>query len=188
MTNSAIPHIAKIYTQTLIMLAEDKADKNISSSKISQELQIIKHILNEFPQWQGMLNNPSILLQQRQDFLRKSLKACKISNVVINWMLVILKNKRINILQEIIIDFKNQMLAIKGEQIIDIESSAKVDKTQSKDIMDMCKKEISANLQFRWHHKPELLSGIRIIIGHKVQDLSLAGDLLRLRRELNFTR
>lgn len=189
MTKIAIPHIAKIYTQTLLLLAEDKdkIDKNTGILKIGKELQILKHMLDETPELLSILNNPSLLLKDRQSFLVKSMKACKISDIVIHWLLIIVRNNRINIIREIIIEFENQVLEKKGEQIIDIELSAKIEKDQRQKIIDMCNKELSAKLIFRWHQKPNLLSGIRIVIGHKVRDISLAGDLIRLRRVINFT-
>jgi F-type H+-transporting ATPase subunit delta len=169
--------LAGRYAKALYELA---AEKKIVS-KIVQDFQDIKTLLENNDMFLNMIKNPSISKTDKQSSVTAVLKKMKADKLTIKFCGTLATNGRLNYLQQIQNIFLSLVSKINGEVQAEVTSSFQLDKIQQKQVESAVSeatgvKKISLSLKV----DETLIAGLIVKIGSKMIDSSIKTKLNRL--------
>ena len=162
--------------------------------KLIFDIQDLLKLLSETPELESFLQNPLNPAQSKKVVLEKALKN-KISPNTMNFLNLLIDKKRIGYIDSIgkkFLEKAYDFVCIKFVEVWSvIELTPKQQKALINKINDMLGPVFtepyvqSANIQLTLRIDKKILGGLVILIGSKVIDLSLRGELQRLGKELD---
>lgn len=175
-------NIAKRYARGLRLLVEDE---NLLTINKDYDLfvRLFKQRKNNIFY---ILNNPAFSLKDKKKVLQKILqnKIYIYNNILYNFIYLLIRNKRINLLHEIFQIFKNDMHI--HFKIINIEvfSLRLIDKDFLDNIVRTLTNILKKKVNIKFIQHTSLLGGIQIKIGNYLLDDSMKTKLFNLKKKL----
>jgi len=173
--------IAKRYSKALFQLAiaQDKIDS------VYHDLQHISSLLSESDEFLRMLDNP--LIQSRvKNNLFAALFEDKVEPLTYNFLGFICDKKRINLLPLMILCFEEYVHDYKGILPAEIISLKRISDDQVQTINEYLSKKLTKTVIIRQTMDYTLLGGFIVRIRDTVIDLSVKGQLEKLRDKMIF--
>ena len=170
--------VEKEYAQALLELASEQKKIN----KVTSELEAFLKLFRD-KEFKLFLESPSIQVDKKKELLEDTLK--DFSEITINFINVLLDNRRINKIEGIFKEYNNLVLNSKSITNVRIHSQQKLTKAQ----IDMLKVSIEAKLKSK-NIKIEnivdstLIGGIVVYADDILIDLSTKGFMHKLKESL----
>ena len=170
--------VEKEYAQALLELASEQKKIN----KVTSELEAFLKLFRD-KEFKLFLESPSIQVDKKKELLEDTLK--DFSEITINFINVLLDNRRINKIEGIFKEYNNLVLNSKSITNVRIHSQQKLTKAQ----IDMLKASIEAKLKSK-NIKIEnivdstLIGGIVVYADDILIDLSTKGFMHKLKESL----
>lgn len=175
--------IAQPYAEALIDLAF--SSKNLE--RITQDIQNVQNTIKSSGELSKALNNPLLTIKNKQ-LIISQLFTDKISNLTLNFLMLIIERKRSILIEEICKQFINLSYNKSGITIANVISCTPFTEQQYnllvKKIEEIAKtKKVQLNVEIN----PDLIGGFTIQLGSQIIDSSLKGQLKEMASQLEIT-
>ena len=189
--------IAKPYAEAFFQLGlslyinEDNPDLFY---KLVFDMQDLLKLLSEVPDLKDFLMNPLNSAQAKKQVLEKCFSQ-QLSSNTMNFLNLLVDKKRISFIESIGEKFLEKAYDFLCIKFVEVRSTMKLTSTQEKVLIEKINSMLGpiftepyvqfANIRLSLIIDETILGGLVIKIGSKVIDLSLQGELQRLRKELD---
>ncbi len=147
-----------------------------------QELQVLKSILRNNPEFKIFLESPAISYKEKTEWIEKVFES--IFSVELCYFLSFLVEKRRSEFLGDIIDYLRMKYAYQEERAALLQVSSPLDIEMLEAIKKQLEKKVQHRLKLYVHLDAELLGGIRAKIGNTLIDGSIDGSLVELKERL----
>jgi F-type H+-transporting ATPase subunit delta len=176
-TNSIV---AKRYAKALLELGRD--DGNLE--KYGQELTDMVGLLDESPELEQALSNPSFELEDRKAVLAKILEKTSPSPMVANFYKLLMDRKRIGEIRGIESVYSKLIDDARGITRAEITSASALKDEEIQKLKDSLKAVAGREVQIEVNEDPSLIGGLKARIGDLVLDGSVKTQLESLKDSL----
>lgn len=164
------------YVEALYDLAKNDEEKN----KFEQGLNDIATIFDSNEEFKKLLLDPRIAKEVKLDVIKEVLPEYS-EEVFINFLQLLIQEKRINLLKDIAIEYENKNRSSKKELAIKIIVAKPIEEEQIGQIIEKYKKMYDVNtIQYEIEIDENLLGGIKIVVGNTIYDGSVATQLKQM--------
>ncbi len=171
--------VATRYAKSLLDLSIEQN----SVEKVNNDMIELSEICTESKDFANLLNNPVIHASKKIDVFNALFEG-KMEPISINFLTLITKNSRANILPTIAENFIKQYKQYKGIVDVIITSSEKLDADTKAKILDKVKSSVKGEISLVEKIDPAILGGFIINIEDKQIDASVASQLTNLKNIL----
>jgi len=159
------------------------ADKEKKLDKIHKETQILAGFLKKGASLHNFLTAPQIRDEEKEKVL-KNIWSDKIEKFLLNFLLFLLKKRRIQFFEQMALDFEKlykEKLGILEATLISVKT---VEEKQQEKLIKKLQKETSQKIQLINKLDPALIGGSILILANQVVDYSIRHRLNSLRDRL----
>jgi F-type H+-transporting ATPase subunit delta len=167
--------VAKTYAKTLFAIA----NKNNIIDKVAEELEYFrKNFSHDFAH---ELKNPVISKLDSQKIINEVTKKFNFSKITSNFFSSIVKNRRLNLVPEILQEFHQMVMNYKKILEVEVISTNKINLENIKKLLE--KSYSDKKILISHTMSPKILGGLQIKIGSKVIDASLKSQLEQIKKQ-----
>lgn len=140
--------------------------------------------IDQTPELKIYLNRPQITLKQKKQML-KTVFQDFISELIYNFLILIIKNKKLRYLNSIIELVKKEHL--KKQEILEVkvESVVVLNDAEEKKLNQLICEKIGKKVVVKNIINKNLIGGLKLTLGDQVIDASILGRIERLREKIN---
>lgn len=178
MKNSGAKQIAERYVKALFDVSEKVRPA------VEKDLVRLEAALAESKELRDLLSNPLLTRAEQAKAMDALLAAMKANAVTRQFVALLAKQKRLNLLPEIVALFAQWAAYARGEMKAEVISAVPLKSADVKLITERLSKTYGKSVIVESRQDPELLGGIVVNIGSVRLDSSLSGKLRRLRNLL----
>ena len=172
----SISVLSKRYAKAIFDLALEAK----SLEKVESDLISIKGLLESSADFNKIVNSPIVSDAAQNAVLEEVLKKMKVQVLTKRFVLVLIENGRLDILQSAIDAYSQMLKSHKGEVSAEVISARALTKKQTSQIEKTLGKSLGNKVQVTSDVDEEILGGIMIKIGSKMLDASVRGKLDKL--------
>jgi F-type H+-transporting ATPase subunit delta len=132
------------------------------------------------PQVQALADNPKVTESQVFDVIVTAAKVT-LATALTNFLRTVLENGRLAALPSMVEQFQSLVKARQGVSEACIYSAYPVDAAQLADILGPLEKRFGRKLEAKVELEPELIGGVRVVVGDEVLDTSVKARLERMK-------
>ncbi len=172
--------ISKTYGEALYELAVEEGKEDILLS----EIESLKEILSENPDFSKLMNHPRILKEEKEEVLDKVFKG-KISDELIGFLHLVIQKDRYSDIDAILEYFTDEIKKKKGIGVAYVTTAVALDGAKQKQVEEKLL-ATTAFKQMEMHYQTDenLIGGMVIRIGDRVVDSSISTKLYEMKRQL----
>ena len=170
---------ARRYAIALLQAAL-KADE---LDRVEAEVQALSEMLNRSPQLMKFLAQPLVPFEEKAKRLRQRLEG-RVSPVTLNFLLAVVKHKRIEAFDHIVRVFADLVREYRGEVVAEVTTAVPLTDEERAMTLKRLQEITGKKVLLSEKVDPSIIGGMRIIVGDKLLDLSLRGHLERIREHL----
>lgn len=165
-------NVVKNYVDALYSLINNDADRN----QIEEDLTSFVSLYNNSSELKKILDDPRIDNKEKSEIIDKIFAK---SNVNLkNFMKLLVKEKRVKLVEEMLLEYQKTNRNLKNELLIKIIVSSEIDEMQIDKIVQKFKKMYKVNtVKYSVEIDPEILGGIKVIVDNTVYDASVRRQL-----------
>jgi len=159
------------------------ADKEKKLDKIHQETQILAGFLKKSAPLHNFLTAPQIRDEEKEKVV-KNIWSGKIESFLLNFLLFLLKKRRIQFFEQMALDFEKlykEKLGILEATLISVK---KIEERQQEKLINKLQKETGKKIQLVNKLDPALIGGTILILANQVVDYSIRNRLNSLKERL----
>ncbi len=175
---NASPIIAARYASALFALA----DEGRALDATARDLETLKKLLADNADLRGALSSPVFDGAQQSRAIVEIAKAAELSPVVLKFLGVLGRNRRLFALDAIAKAFLAELARRRGELTVDVTSAQALTADQAERLTDKLNKTLAAKVRLNAKIDPSLLGGLVVKIGSKLIDSSIRSKLIGLER------
>jgi F-type H+-transporting ATPase subunit delta len=149
---------------------------------VSAEMQALAVVAAE-PQLRAFADNPKVSAAQVFDVITSVLKT-PLSPLVVNFLRTVLDNGRLAAVGEIAAQVKVLANAQSGVSDALVESAFALEGAALADLGATLEKRFARKLNLKVSVRPELIGGVRVVVGDEVLDTSVAARLAQMKQSL----
>ena len=182
MTRAAVQTdpISDAYAKALFKLAEEQ---NVLPA-VGEELDQIARFVEEHKDLAGLFAHPTIDVRERSGTIQKLFRD-RVSTVTLNFLLVLNRKGRLGYLQAIRAAFDKLAKAKRGEVDVEVHTARPLNAGQLDQVAARVSKFIGKKAVLHQHVDPKLIGGLKVRIGDRLIDASVAAQLRKLSRQLD---
>ena len=169
--------LAKRYATALFALAKDKGAVDAIASDLSQ-----LHGELHAPHAAALLTSPDVHVEERQQILNK-LTAGR-HELVANLVGVLQHRRRLEVLADLPTAFRELLMADRNEVSGVAESAHPLNEEELKALTDLACRLSGKKVTLTAKHRPDLIGGVRLVVGNVLYDGSLRAALNQLQSKL----
>lgn len=177
---SGSKRIAERYVKALFEVARQSA----AVDPVERDLQSLGQALEASPEFRDFLVNPLLSHAARAEVMLAILAKLQVQQVTRQFIGMLIRQKRLPVLPEIIVQFSALASAARGELSAQIITAASLKQQEIGIIGDRLGKAYGRTMKLEVKQDPSLLGGVVVKIGSQQLDSSLAGKMRRLKNAL----
>lgn len=131
-------------------------------------------------QLQAFAADPKVRAEQVFDVITGVMKA-SLPEIGRNFLRTVIDNDRVAALPEIARQFRELVNAQRGVADATVESAFPIDAAQLADLQGVLEKRFGRQLRLQVQLRPELIGGVRVVVGDEVLDTSVKARLEQMR-------
>jgi F-type H+-transporting ATPase subunit delta len=174
------PELAKRYAKALFELAID----NRSQEKVFNDLRALDEIFKRDKETHEFLVSPLVTPTQKEDVLKKVLADKNVNNEVIETILLLARNERLNVFSELVHAFEKEIDASNGVIRGSVRSASALAPEERKQIEQTVEKYLSKKVIMTYAVDPTVIGGLVAQVGSYTFDDSISAHLTRMNEEL----
>lgn len=171
--------LATKYATAIFEIAND--EKNLDG--YDKDLAKVRADVFDIPEAVKFFQNPLVPHQAKKDLLKRAFDK-EISEIVMNFLMLLVDKKRIGVFREIYDIFTSLKNKAQGVLIADVTTAFALTKKQQDALIKKLTTLTGRKVQIRTHKDASILGGIILKIGDKRIDGSAAGRLRALQSSL----
>jgi F-type H+-transporting ATPase subunit delta len=161
-----------------VAMAQDTADD------VTQQLIGFGALYAESAELRNFLSSPAVAREAKHRVIEKLLARVRGSNIVRNFLFVIVDHQRTHLLPEIIAAVQEEIQRRQGITEAQVSSAVELSKTQKAEMEFTLERLTGKRVEAKFSLEPELLGGAVVRLGDTVYDGSLRSRLNNLRARL----
>jgi F-type H+-transporting ATPase subunit delta len=174
------PEVAKRYAKALFALAVD----NRSQEKVFGDLRSIAEIFAKDKETHNFLVSPMITPLQKEDVLKKVLNDKGVSKEVVDTLLLLARNERLNVFPELVHAFESEIDSSNGVIRGTVRSASTLAPEERQRIEQTVEKYLNKKVIMTYVVDPAVIGGLVAQVGSYTFDDSIAAHLTRMNEEL----
>jgi F-type H+-transporting ATPase subunit delta len=176
-----IKDIVDRYVAAIIEAASDLGKNN----EVTKDFNSLRSLLSSSPDLVDKIACPIFNVPTKTKAVEVIAKHLKLSDLMKNFILLLMKYNRLSILDVIVDDFFVKQNQANGISNISVILAAEVDEKTKKNIQKKLTSIIDGELQIDYQFDPSIKGGAIIKCGSLLFDASIEGKLGRLKKETN---
>lgn len=172
--------LATKYARAIFEIARD--EKKLD--EYDKDLNLVREDVFSLPEAVSFFKNPLVPHQAKKDLLTKAVKG-EVSDMVMNFLMLLTDKSRIGIFNEIYEIFTGLKNEAQGIVIADVTTAFPLNKDQEKKLGLKLAEVTKKKIKIRKHEDKSILGGVIVRIGDKRIDGSAAGRLQALKSTLS---
>ena len=168
--------VATTYAKALLDAALEKKDLN----KVVADVGVLNEVLAGDDEFISYMTNPMYSDEDKKSLLSGVLKKVKFSAITSQFLEVLFENRRLGDLALVGSEFLHLYYAYNKIAEVEVESVQKLSATQNKKIVSVLEKKLNQKVIVTNKLNPELLGGLRVRMGSKMFDDTIATKLNNL--------
>jgi F-type H+-transporting ATPase subunit delta len=170
-------HLGEVYAKALLG-ATEKA--GVSEAVLAELESFIKDVLDKLPQLAQTLFSLRVKHEEKAALLDKAFGG-KMNPSLLNFLKVLSRHNRLDVVRHVLHCAQNQLNQLRGRLDVFVTSAAPVNGAQLDQIKARISQMQGKDVILHTKVDPDLLGGIKVRIGDKVYDSSLATQLKRMK-------
>lgn len=167
--------VVKRYVEALYDSTSDTAERN----KIAEDLQEFVKIYSSNKELKKVLNDPRLEASVKIDIANEILSKC--SSFFINFIDLLIIEKRINLIEEMLLEYEKINGNLKKELLIKIIVASEISDNQIEKIVKKYKNMYKVNsVKYSVEIDEKILGGIKVVVGNTVYDASVKTKLAQI--------
>jgi F-type H+-transporting ATPase subunit delta len=175
---SAVTRYARAFVDVVM---GDRLDAN----RTLQELRTITATNQSSSDLRKVWESPAIPAQQKRGLLDAIVAKEKISRQVRNFIAVLIDNRRIALLNEVLADFEKELNSRLGFAEAQITSARELSDAERRALESQVEKLVGQKVRARYGRDESILGGAVVQVGSTIYDGSVKGQLERIREQLS---
>lgn len=180
MKTAGTKRIAERYVKALF----DVASQNGSLDAVEKDLANLGQVVAISPEFRDFLDNPLLPAEARAQAMLAILDKVKAGQLTRQFIGMVLQQKRLPLLPQIVTEFASKASEARGELTADVTTAAPLNDKQAAALAQRLAKAYGRTVRINASHDPALLGGMVVRIGSQQLDSSLSGKLRRLGQSL----
>lgn len=172
-----ISKVSRRYAKALFLGAMEAQ----SLEQVKKDIQLVAHTYENSRQLKVFLKNPAIHTNLKKSSL-KAIFQNRISQIVLNFLIILVTRKREEYLSEIAHEFEEHYKESKNIKTAIVWSAAELSDGLRSDLQQHLSEQINATIELKEHVNKKLIGGIIVKIGDREVDLSLSRQIRMLSR------
>lgn len=175
--------VAENYAQALFELAEQEGEGEGSLEATSEELAQVVRLVRHEPGLKALFDHKTISPERRSASLERIFRD-RISNLLLRFLHVLNQHKRLDALQAIHSVFQNRLKERAGEVDVELHTATQLDSETLENVAQKIGRAIGRKAIVRPQVDESLIGGLKLRLGDRVIDGSVARQLEKIRAEL----
>jgi F-type H+-transporting ATPase subunit delta len=150
---------------------------------IEADMELIGAAIGDNPLFRQLLDNPIIKPQQKRKVMAELLEK-RTHPLTLNFINVIIHNRREMLLADVARDFVDQYEKLKGIKRAHFVSATGMDDISKQQLKQKLNALFDADVQMTTEVKPEIIGGFILRVGDQQYDASLSSSLERMRKQM----
>lgn len=171
--------IAVRYANALLRYANEKG----IAEELYANTDILVELFNNGDSIKEFLVTPASPIPQKVEMIQKVLNG-RVHSVLIDFLTILVKNHRASKAYNALLLFRHLYRSNNNILELRIETAHELEKEEIENISQFVKKTYQKELEVSVAVKPELIGGVLIIVGDRIMDLSVVGQLKSIRKSL----
>ena len=167
------------YAKTLF----DLSKQTNSVNKIKNELKAVAYLYNKVSAFRLVLITKRINAENKSNIICNALN--KFEPLIVEFVLILIKNNQTNNLLDIIMRFNNMCSADSNMNKISVTTANKLNDSQLDNIANIIYSKIGFKPEIDQFTDSELIGGIKLRIGNKIFDNSVSYQINQLKKTLH---
>ena len=165
-------NVVKNYVDALYSLINNNSDRN----QLEDDLRSFVAMYNSNNNLKEVLSDPRLEIKAKYEIMDEIFSK---SNLILsNFIKLLIKEKRINLIEEMLLEYEKVNRTLKKELLIKIIVSSEIDDNQIDKIIQKFKKMYKVNtVKYSVEIDEKILGGIKVIVGNTVYDASIKRQL-----------
>ena len=168
------------YAKALMMVGAE----NQCLDAIKADMELIGATIKENYLFRQLLDNPVVKPPQKRKVMNELLEKYTHSSLTLNFINIVIRNRREFLLADIARDFIDLYEKSKGIKRARIASATEMDEREKLLLQQQLNALFKANVTMVAETKPDLIGGFVLRVGDQQYDASLSSALKRMRKEL----
>lgn len=148
----------------------------------AQALTSMAETWDECRELRNIILNPTIQRTQKLSLLKDIAKSIDANNSALsNFLCLLADNRRFDSIEEIAIQFQNQLDELKNRLKIAIISASEIERSEKTTLEEGVSKEFAGLASITWSVDPKLIGGVVMKSGDRMLDASISGSLERIK-------
>lgn len=169
--------IARPYAEALFKAV---ADTGANARELGNQLDALAQVASN-PQLRQFADDPKVAPQQVVDVVLGTLSAVQLSPLAQNLLRTVIDNGRLAALPEVAVQYRALVNASSGVSDAVIHSAFPIEPSQLSDVVASLEKRFGRKLNATVQVDPELIGGIRAVVGDEVFDTSVKARLEQMK-------
>ncbi len=158
----------------------DLAEESKAVSKIQKDLAALESVISESDDLQQFISSPSVSREKQHAVIAEVIKKAKLQKLTANFLGVLVENRRINILPQVITAFNKEIAKRSGQVEVKVQTAAKITAAQTKTIEKKISASLGVDVIVEASVTPEIIGGMVVTIGSYMIDDSVRRKVERL--------
>ncbi len=176
-TQSIISGMPGRYATALFDLAKDAKQMD----KVADQLIAFGQMINDSKDLTSLVKSPVFTGDQQSRAIGKIIEAAGLKGLTANFINLVAQNRRLFAIDAMIKAYRGLVSLEKGEVMAEVLSAQKLTKAQSDALKKALKGAVGKEVQLELSVDPAILGGLRVKVGSKLVDNSLATKLNNLK-------
>lgn len=172
--------LAKRYAMSLIEIAEQAKVLN----KVEADVADMAAMIDDSEELKFFLTNPLFGKEQQTSVLVALSKKAAFQKITDNFLGVMVENARLFMLEDVLIQFQEEMAVKRGEVNAQVVTAIKMTQKQTKALEDKVAKSVGRKVSLDVQVDESLIGGLVITVGSHMVDASVKRKLERLEKVL----
>jgi F-type H+-transporting ATPase subunit delta len=164
--------------------AMEVAKTTENAAKLRDELTQFEQVRKSSGELQLMYANPGIEHDSKNKVTAAIAKRLELSDLTIRLLDVLIQNRRINDLSDIVAGLATMIREATGTVAADVRSASKLSSKEEGELRAMLEKKVGAKVDLDLTVDPALIGGFVAKIGSEVFDASVSGKIEKFRESL----
>ena len=148
----------------------------LERNEIAENLREFTKIYNSNQELKRVLNDPRLENKVKIEIVNEIL--LNSNKIFINFIDLIIKEKRVNLIEEMLFEYEDKISALKKELMIKIIVSEEIDDNQIGKIIEKFKNLYKVNtIKYSIEIDEKILGGIKVLVGNTIYDASIKTKL-----------
>ncbi|HJD55238.1 MAG TPA: F0F1 ATP synthase subunit delta [Rickettsia endosymbiont of Pyrocoelia pectoralis] len=175
-------------TQNYAIALFNNAEIDNITDKIFDEITLVNSLIEDNPEIKEFLSSPIIDKINKVELVDSLVKSIKISTMLQNFLLLLIKNSRTNILSDIVEAYNKLLYESKNIKIVKVISASKLQSKEQEWIKAAIEKELKQETEINFEIDPSIMGGIIIKYDSILQDYSIKNSLAKIAATLKSVR